>query len=92
VSAFSSGSGATVDPCGSGLVRRRADGPWVVAAGPDASTAWRSSAVADIDLQRATGALKSAGIENVTTGDDHDKLSSVVADGRHRRGPRTRPC
>jgi predicted homoserine dehydrogenase-like protein len=38
-------------------------------------------AVADIDVQRATGALKSAGIENVTTGDDHDKLSSVVAEG-----------
>ena len=38
-------------------------------------------AVADIDVQRATGALKSAGIENVATGDDHDKLTSVVADG-----------
>ncbi len=38
-------------------------------------------AVADVDLQRATGALQSAGIENVTTGDDHDKLSSVVVDG-----------
>ena len=38
-------------------------------------------AVADIDVQRATGALKSAGIENVVTGDDHDKLTSVVADG-----------
>src|SRR5215210_5871381 len=38
-------------------------------------------AVADIDVQRATGALKAAGIENVVTGDDHDKLSSVVADG-----------
>ena len=38
-------------------------------------------AVADIDVQRATGALKSAGIENVTTGDDHDKLTSVVAEG-----------
>jgi predicted homoserine dehydrogenase-like protein len=38
-------------------------------------------AVADIDVQRATGALKAAGVENVTTGDDHDKLSSVVADG-----------
>jgi predicted homoserine dehydrogenase-like protein len=38
-------------------------------------------AVADIDVQRATGALKSAGVENVITGDDHDKLTSVVADG-----------
>jgi len=38
-------------------------------------------AVADIDLQRATGALKAAGVETVTAGDDHDKLSSVVADG-----------
>jgi predicted homoserine dehydrogenase-like protein len=38
-------------------------------------------AVADIDVQRATGALKAAGIENVVTGDDHDKLSSIVADG-----------
>jgi predicted homoserine dehydrogenase-like protein len=38
-------------------------------------------AVADIDVQRATGALKSAGVENVVTGDDHDKLTSVVADG-----------
>ena len=38
-------------------------------------------AVADIDVQRATGALKSAGIENVATGDDHDKLTSVVAEG-----------
>jgi predicted homoserine dehydrogenase-like protein len=38
-------------------------------------------AVADIDVQRATGALKAAGIENVVTGDDHDKLTSVVADG-----------
>jgi predicted homoserine dehydrogenase-like protein len=38
-------------------------------------------AVADIDVQRATGALKAAGIENVITGDDHDKLSSVVAEG-----------
>ena len=38
-------------------------------------------AVADIDLQRATGALKSAGIENVITGDDHDKLTNVVAEG-----------
>ena len=38
-------------------------------------------AVADVDLQRATGALKSAGIENVITGDDHDQLSNVVAEG-----------
>jgi len=38
-------------------------------------------AVADIDVRRATGALQSAGVENVATGDDHDKLSSVVADG-----------
>jgi predicted homoserine dehydrogenase-like protein len=38
-------------------------------------------AVADIDLQRATGALKSAGVENVSTGDDHDKLTSLVAEG-----------
>lgn len=38
-------------------------------------------AVADLDLQRATGALHSAEIENVTTGDDVDKLTSVVADG-----------
>ena len=33
-------------------------------------------AVADIDVQRATGALQSAGVENVTTGDDHDKLAA----------------
>jgi predicted homoserine dehydrogenase-like protein len=39
-------------------------------------------AVADLDLQRATGALKSAGVENVATGDDHDELSGLVADGR----------
>jgi predicted homoserine dehydrogenase-like protein len=38
-------------------------------------------AVADIDVQRATSALKAAGVENVVAGDDHDKLSSVVADG-----------
>jgi predicted homoserine dehydrogenase-like protein len=38
-------------------------------------------AVADIDLGRATGALQAAGVEDVTTGDDHDKLSSLVADG-----------
>src|SRR3954463_7077430 len=38
-------------------------------------------AVADIDVQRATGALQAAGIDNVTTGDDYDKLSSVVAEG-----------
>jgi predicted homoserine dehydrogenase-like protein len=38
-------------------------------------------AVADLDLQRATGALQAAGIDNVTTGDDYDKLSSVVAEG-----------
>ena len=38
-------------------------------------------AVADVDLQRATGALQAAGVENVTTGDDFDKLSTHVADG-----------
>jgi predicted homoserine dehydrogenase-like protein len=38
-------------------------------------------AVADLDLQRATGALQAAGVENVTTGDDLDKLASIVADG-----------
>jgi predicted homoserine dehydrogenase-like protein len=38
-------------------------------------------AVADLDLARATGALQSAGVEHVGTGDDHDKLSSLVADG-----------
>jgi predicted homoserine dehydrogenase-like protein len=38
-------------------------------------------AVADLDLQRATGALRAAGVENITTGDDLDKLSDVVADG-----------
>jgi predicted homoserine dehydrogenase-like protein len=38
-------------------------------------------AVADIDVQRATAALKSAGVENVITGDDHDKVTSVVAEG-----------
>ena len=38
-------------------------------------------AVADVDLQRATGALKSAGIENVITGDDHDTLTNAVAEG-----------
>ena len=38
-------------------------------------------AVADLDVQRATAALQSAGVENVTTGDDYDKLSSLVADG-----------
>ena len=38
-------------------------------------------AVADIDVQRATSALKAAGVENVVTGDNHDKLTSVVADG-----------
>ena len=30
-------------------------------------------AVADLDVQRATGALKAAGVENVTTGDDFDQ-------------------
>jgi predicted homoserine dehydrogenase-like protein len=38
-------------------------------------------AVADLDLQRATGALHAAGMEKVTTGDDLDRLSGVVADG-----------
>jgi predicted homoserine dehydrogenase-like protein len=38
-------------------------------------------AVADLDLQRATGALHAAGIEHVATGDDLDELTSVVADG-----------
>ncbi|GAA5128247.1 NAD(P)H-dependent oxidoreductase [Pseudonocardia adelaidensis] len=38
-------------------------------------------AVADLDLQRATGALRAAGVEHVTTGDDLDALSGVVADG-----------
>src|SRR3954467_15315067 len=38
-------------------------------------------AVADLDVQRATGALQAAGVDNVPPGDDYDKLSSVVADG-----------
>src|SRR3712207_8277704 len=38
-------------------------------------------AVADLDLQRATGALQAAGVADVATGDDHDRLSTVVADG-----------
>jgi predicted homoserine dehydrogenase-like protein len=38
-------------------------------------------AVADLDVQRATGALKAAGVENVTTGDDHDQLCEVVGNG-----------
>jgi len=38
-------------------------------------------AVADLDLQRATGALKAAGIEGVTTGDDVHQLGDVVAEG-----------
>jgi predicted homoserine dehydrogenase-like protein len=38
-------------------------------------------AVADLDVARATGALHAAGVENVATGDDFDKLSSVVVDG-----------
>ena len=38
-------------------------------------------AVADLDLARATGALHAAGVEHVGTGDDHDKLNSLVADG-----------
>jgi predicted homoserine dehydrogenase-like protein len=39
------------------------------------------AAVADLDLERATGALRAAGVEQVTTGDDLDTLSAVVADG-----------
>ena len=39
-------------------------------------------AVADLDVGRATGALEAAGVENVATGDDLDKLSTLVADGR----------
>ena len=39
-------------------------------------------AVADLDVTRATAALKSAGVEDVTTGDDYDELSSLIADGR----------
>jgi len=38
-------------------------------------------AVADVDLQRATGALQAVGQEKVTTGDDLDELAGVVADG-----------
>jgi predicted homoserine dehydrogenase-like protein len=38
-------------------------------------------AVADLDVSRATAALQSAGIENVTTGDDHETLSSRIEDG-----------
>src|ERR687890_2027501 len=38
-------------------------------------------AVADLDVQRATGALKAAGVENVTTGDDFDRLSGAIAEG-----------
>jgi predicted homoserine dehydrogenase-like protein len=38
-------------------------------------------AVADLDVSRATAALQSAGIENVSTGDDPDKLGSLVEDG-----------
>ena len=37
--------------------------------------------IADIDLQRATGALKAAGVDNVTSGDDYDKLSTAIAEG-----------
>ena len=39
-------------------------------------------AVADLDVARATAALQSAGVENVTTGDDLDKLSGLVDDGQ----------
>ena len=38
-------------------------------------------AIADIDVQRATDALKAAGVDNVATGDDPDKLSGIIADG-----------
>jgi predicted homoserine dehydrogenase-like protein len=38
-------------------------------------------AVADIDIDRATGALKAVGVEQVATGDDLDQLSAVVEDG-----------
>jgi predicted homoserine dehydrogenase-like protein len=38
-------------------------------------------AVADIDLQRATGALKAVGLEDVVSGDDLDKLAGLVEDG-----------
>ena len=38
-------------------------------------------AVADLDVQRATGALKAAGVENVATGDDYDRLRGVVDEG-----------
>jgi predicted homoserine dehydrogenase-like protein len=39
------------------------------------------AAIADLDLQRATGALKAAGVDNVTSGDDYDKLSNVINEG-----------
>ena len=38
-------------------------------------------AVADLDVNRATGALQAAGVQDVATGDDREKLSGVVADG-----------
>jgi predicted homoserine dehydrogenase-like protein len=38
-------------------------------------------AVADLDPNRATGALRAAGQDTVLTGDDLDKLSAVVAEG-----------
>lgn len=38
-------------------------------------------AVADLDPRRATGALRAAGQDTVTTGDDLDNLSGIVADG-----------
>jgi predicted homoserine dehydrogenase-like protein len=38
-------------------------------------------AVADLDLQRATGALQAAGVKNMATGDDFDKLSNRVSEG-----------
>jgi predicted homoserine dehydrogenase-like protein len=38
-------------------------------------------AVADVDLQRATGALQAVGQRDVTTGEDLDKLTSLVAEG-----------
>jgi predicted homoserine dehydrogenase-like protein len=38
-------------------------------------------AVADIDLQRATGALQAVGHDKIATGDDLDQLSGVIEDG-----------
>src|SRR3954451_1010300 len=38
-------------------------------------------AVADLDLQRATGALQAVGHDKVATGDDQDQLTGVIVDG-----------